>query len=33
MFLHKGTSQKRRLEEEPVLFKGEQKRVKRLLVL
>lgn len=31
MFLHKSGSQKRRLEEEPQLFKGEEKRVKRLL--
>lgn len=30
-FLHKGGSEKRRLEEEPTLFKGEQKRVKRML--
>lgn len=30
-FLHKGGSQKRRLEGEPVLFAGEQKRVKRML--
>ncbi|HRF58998.1 MAG TPA: 50S ribosomal protein L35 [Fimbriimonadaceae bacterium] len=33
MFYHKSTGQKRRLEQEPELFKGEQKRVKRLLVL
>ena len=33
MFLHKGAAQKRRLEEEPVLFKGEKKRVRRLLVM
>lgn len=33
MFLHKSASQKRRLEEEPVLFKGEKKRVKRMLGL
>ncbi len=32
-FLHKGAAQKRRLEQEPVLFSGEKKRVKRLLVL
>ncbi|MBS1716349.1 MAG: 50S ribosomal protein L35 [Armatimonadetes bacterium] len=32
-FLHKGKSRKRRLEQEPVLFRGEQKRVKRMLVL
>jgi len=32
-FLHKGGAAKRRLEEEPVLFKGEKKRVKRLLGL
>jgi large subunit ribosomal protein L35 len=31
MFLHKSGSQKRRLEQEPELFKGEKKRVKRLL--
>ncbi|MEQ1821753.1 MAG: 50S ribosomal protein L35 [Fimbriimonadaceae bacterium] len=30
-FLHKSASQKRRLEQEPVLFKGELKRVKRML--
>ncbi len=33
MFMHKSGAQKRRLESEPVLFKGERKRVKRLLVL
>jgi len=33
MFLHKSAAQKRRLEEEPVLFKGEKKRVRRLLVM
>lgn len=33
MFLHKSGSQKRRLESEPELFKGEKKRVKRLLAL
>ena len=32
-FLHKSGSQKRRLEQEPVLFKGETKRVKRMLVM
>ncbi len=32
-FLHKGKSRKRRLEQEPELFKGEYKRVKRLLVM
>ncbi|HMS55953.1 MAG TPA: 50S ribosomal protein L35 [Fimbriimonadaceae bacterium] len=32
-FLHKSAAQKRRLEEEPTLFKGEMKRVKRLLVM
>ncbi|HCD99685.1 MAG TPA: 50S ribosomal protein L35 [Armatimonadetes bacterium] len=31
MFLHKSASQKRRLEQEPELFKGEKKRVRRLL--
>ncbi len=31
MFLNKSGSRKRRLEQEPELFKGEQKRVKRLL--
>ncbi|MFN3728389.1 MAG: 50S ribosomal protein L35 [Fimbriimonadaceae bacterium] len=30
-FMHKSGSRKRRLEGEPVLFKGERKRVKRLL--
>lgn len=30
-FLHKSGAQKRRLEEEPTLFKGEVRRVKRLL--
>jgi ribosomal protein L35 len=29
--LHKSGAQKRRLEEEPTLFKGEVRRVKRLL--
>lgn len=32
-FLHKKASRKRRLEEEPTLFKGENKRVKRMLGL
>ncbi|MBI1756658.1 MAG: 50S ribosomal protein L35 [Fimbriimonas ginsengisoli] len=32
-FLHKSASQKRRLEQEPELFRGERKRVKRLLVI
>ena len=32
-FLHKNASRKRRLEQEPEVFRGEQKRVKRLLVL
>ena len=32
-FLHKKAARKRRLEGEPVLFKGEKKRVRRLLVL
>ena len=32
-FLHKSSSQKRRLEQEPVLFAGEKKRIKRLLVM
>ena len=32
-FLHKKASRKRRLEQEPVLFAGEKKRVKRLLVM
>ncbi|MEI7576702.1 MAG: 50S ribosomal protein L35 [Armatimonadota bacterium] len=32
-FLHKRNSTKRALEGEPVLFRGETKRVKRLLVL
>lgn len=30
-FLHKSGAQKRRLEEEPTLFKGEVRRVKRML--
>ncbi|HRI44543.1 MAG TPA: 50S ribosomal protein L35 [Fimbriimonadaceae bacterium] len=33
MFFHKSGSQKRRLENEPELFKGERRRIKRLLVL
>ncbi len=32
-FLHKRKSARRALEAEPVLFKGENKRVKRLLVM
>lgn len=32
-FLHKSAAQKRRLEEEPTLFKGEKRRVKRMLGL
>ncbi|MBX3118912.1 MAG: 50S ribosomal protein L35 [Fimbriimonadaceae bacterium] len=32
-FLHKSSSRKRRLEKEPTLFKGENKRVKRLLAM
>lgn len=32
-FLHKSAARKRRLEQEPELFKGEKKRVKRLLVM
>ncbi|MBN9503932.1 MAG: 50S ribosomal protein L35 [Armatimonadetes bacterium] len=32
-FLHKKASRKRRLEQEPELFRGERKRVKRLLCL
>ncbi|MEZ0325572.1 MAG: 50S ribosomal protein L35 [Fimbriimonas sp.] len=32
-FLHKNASRKRRLDQEPTLFRGEQKRVKRLLVM
>ncbi len=32
-FLHKRKSTRRALEAEPVLFSGEKKRVKRLLVL
>lgn len=31
MFFHKGAGQKRRLEEEPELAKGEAKRVAKLL--
>jgi ribosomal protein L35 len=33
MFFHKGGSQKRRLEDEPELAKGEAKRVRKLLGL
>jgi ribosomal protein L35 len=33
MFFHKSHSRRRRLEGEPVLFKGEKKRIRRLLVL
>lgn len=33
MFFNKSNGQKRRLESEPELFKGERKRVKRLLVM
>ncbi len=33
MFFHKSGSQKRRLELEPVISKGETKRIKRLLVM
>lgn len=33
MFFHKSASQKRRLEQEPVLFKGEKKRVRRMLCI
>jgi len=32
-FLHKKSSRKRRLEAEPEVFQGEQKRMRRLLVL
>ena len=32
-FLHKKASRKRRLETEPVLFQGEQKRIRKLLVI
>jgi len=32
-FLHKKASRKRRLEQEPEVFKGERKRVRRLLVI
>ena len=32
-FLHKKASRKRRLELEPEVFRGEQKRMRRLLVL
>jgi ribosomal protein L35 len=33
MFFHKSQAQRRRLEQEPVLFKGEKKRVRRMLVI
>ena len=33
MFLHKSGAQKRRLEEEPTIFAGEKRRVKRMLGL
>jgi large subunit ribosomal protein L35 len=32
-FLHKIASRKRRLEQEPEVFRGEQKRMRRLLVM
>src|SRR5450631_3428271 len=32
-FLHKKASRKRRLEQEPEVFQGEQKRMRRLLVI
>ncbi|MEA2554208.1 MAG: large subunit ribosomal protein [Fimbriimonadaceae bacterium] len=32
-FLHKSAARKRRLEQEPELFKGEKKRIKRLLAM
>ena len=32
-FLHKKASRKRRLELEPEVFRGEQKRIRRLLVI
>ncbi|MFI5387325.1 MAG: 50S ribosomal protein L35 [Fimbriimonadales bacterium] len=32
-FLHKKASRKRRLEQEPEIFKGERQRVRRLLVM
>ena len=32
-FLHKKASRKRRLEQEPEIFKGERKRIRRLLVM
>ncbi|HVT13038.1 MAG TPA: 50S ribosomal protein L35 [Fimbriimonadaceae bacterium] len=32
-FLHKKASRKRRLEQEPEIFQGERKRVRRLLVM
>jgi len=31
--LHKGASEKRRLDQEPEIFKGERKRMRRLLVM
>ncbi|MBL8059937.1 MAG: 50S ribosomal protein L35 [Chthonomonas sp.] len=33
MFFHKSKSQRRRLEGEPELFKGEKPRIRRLLVI
>lgn len=33
MFFHKSKSARRRLEGEPVLFKGDKKRIRRLLVI
>ena len=32
-FLHKSAAQKRRLEQEPEIFSGEKKRIRRLLVI
>jgi large subunit ribosomal protein L35 len=32
-FLHKKSSRKRRLEQEPEVFRGEQRRMRRLLVI
>ena len=32
-FLHKKASRKRRLEQEPEIFQGERKRMRRLLVI
>jgi len=32
-FLHKNSARKRRLEQEPEIFQGERKRVRRLLVI